>query len=110
MNNNEKPQDQVGFKRFRHAVVRYRDAMEPYKEKAQTDVGMQVGLLVSGITKIVLIDGGTPEHLAKTIKYASDISGIPETVFEAYAELGVAMHESYEMSLRTSPFVGGDDE
>ena len=97
-------------KRFQRAALRLREKMDPHADKAETIEGMRAMLLVAGIAQFVAMGIESAEYLEKTIQLASEISEIPQSAFKAYAEFVMAMHSGYQMSLRTSPFVGGDNE
>jgi hypothetical protein len=110
MSNMSKLKERRAKNRFRRAALRLRKEMDPYADKAETSEGMMAMLLVAGIAQFVADGIESEEYLAKTIQLASEISKIPQSAFKAYAEFIMAMHTGHQMSLRTSPFVGDDDE
>ena len=99
-----------GANRFQRAALRLREEMDPHADMAETIEGRRAMLLVAGIAQFVAMGIESAEYLEKTIQLASEISEIPQSAFKAYAEFVMAMHSGWQMSDRTSPFAGGDDE
>ncbi|MBT7956793.1 MAG: hypothetical protein HN731_16480 [Rhodospirillaceae bacterium] len=109
MSSLDKLQENWASKRLKRAMLKLRKEMDPHADKAETIEGMRAMLLVAGITQLVVSGLETEVYLEKSIQLASDISDIPKSAFTAYANFIKAGHSGYVMSLRTSPFTGGDN-
>jgi len=98
MTPSEKIKQQSRDSRFQRVMQQCRAAMEPHQDKMETDVGKVGMVMVSGIALLVHAGIESPAALASTIKFAAEMSGIPEDALDAYAHFVTASKEGCEFA------------